>query len=29
VKNPRLGLSHTFGGPPQISAVAILGNERG
>jgi acetyl-CoA C-acetyltransferase len=29
VKNPRLGLSHTFGGPPQISAVAILGNEKG
>ena len=29
IKNPRLGLSHTFGGPPQISAVAILGNERG
>jgi len=29
VKNPRLGLSHTFGGPPQISAVAIFGNERG
>jgi acetyl-CoA C-acetyltransferase len=29
VKDPRLGLSHTFGGPPQISAVAILGNEKG
>ncbi len=29
IKNPRLGLSHTFGGPPQISAVAILGNELG
>jgi len=29
VKNPRLGLSHTFGGPPQLSAVAIFGNERG
>jgi len=28
VKNPRLGLAHTFGGPPQISAVAIFGNER-
>jgi len=28
VKNARLGLSHTFGGPPQISAVAILGNEK-
>jgi acetyl-CoA C-acetyltransferase len=29
IKNPRLGLAHTFGGPPQISAVAILGNEKG
>ncbi|MCB2190215.1 MAG: acetyl-CoA acetyltransferase [Deltaproteobacteria bacterium] len=29
VKNPRRGLSHTFGGPPQISAVAVLGNEKG
>ncbi|MBW1817582.1 MAG: acetyl-CoA acetyltransferase [Deltaproteobacteria bacterium] len=29
IKNPRLGLSHTFGGPPQLSAVAILGNEPG
>jgi acetyl-CoA C-acetyltransferase len=29
VKNPRLGLSHTFGGPPQLSAVAIFGNEPG
>jgi acetyl-CoA C-acetyltransferase len=29
VKNPRLGLAHTFGGPPQISAVAVFGNERG
>ena len=28
VKNPRRGLSHTFGGPPQISAVAIFGNEK-
>ncbi|MBW2087299.1 MAG: hypothetical protein JRI54_14935, partial [Deltaproteobacteria bacterium] len=28
-KNPRLGLAHTFGGPPQISAVAILGSEKG
>lgn len=25
----RLGLSHTFGGPPQISAVLIVGNELG
>ena len=29
IKNARLGLSHTFGGPPQVSAVAIFGNERG
>ncbi len=29
LKNPRLGLAHTFGGPPQISAVAIFGNELG
>jgi acetyl-CoA C-acetyltransferase len=29
VKNPHLGLSHTFGGPPQISAVAIFGNDLG
>jgi acetyl-CoA C-acetyltransferase len=29
IQNPRLGLAHTFGGPPQISAVVILGNERG
>jgi acetyl-CoA C-acetyltransferase len=29
IENPRLGLAHTFGGPPQISAVAIFGNERG
>ncbi|MBW2062103.1 MAG: acetyl-CoA acetyltransferase [Deltaproteobacteria bacterium] len=29
IKNPRLGLAHTFGGPPQISAVAILGSEKG
>ncbi len=29
IKNPRLGLTHTFGGPPQISAVAILGSEKG
>ncbi len=28
IQNPRLGLTHTFGGPPQISAVAIFGNER-
>lgn len=25
----RLGLSHTFGGPPQLSAVLIVGNELG
>jgi acetyl-CoA C-acetyltransferase len=29
IKNPRRGLSHTFGGPPQTSAVAIFGNEKG
>lgn len=29
IKNPRLGLSHTFGGPPQLSAVTIFGNELG
>lgn len=29
VKNVRRGLSHTFGGPPQMSAVAIFGNEKG
>jgi acetyl-CoA C-acetyltransferase len=29
IANPRRGLSHTFGGPPQLSAVAVLGNERG
>jgi acetyl-CoA C-acetyltransferase len=28
IKNPRLGLANTFGGPPQISAVAIFGNEK-
>ncbi|MGP6138651.1 MULTISPECIES: acetyl-CoA acetyltransferase [unclassified Jeotgalibaca] len=29
VKNANIGLSHTFGGPPQISAALILGNEKG
>ncbi len=29
LKNVHRGLSHTFGGPPQISAVAIFGNEKG
>jgi acetyl-CoA C-acetyltransferase len=29
IRNPRLGLSNTFGGPPQMSAVAIFGNEKG
>jgi len=29
IKNVRRGLSHTFGGPPQLSAVAIFGNEKG
>jgi acetyl-CoA C-acetyltransferase len=28
LKNVKLGLSHTFGGPPQVSAVAILGAEK-
>lgn len=28
VANPGLGLSQTFGGPPQISAVLVLGNEK-
>lgn len=29
LKEVRLGLAHTFGGPPQVSAVAILGQELG
>jgi acetyl-CoA C-acetyltransferase len=29
LKNVKLGLSHTFGGPPQVSAVASLGGETG
>lgn len=29
IKNVHRGLSHTFGGPPQLSAVAIFGNEKG
>ena len=29
IPNVSRGLSHTFGGPPQISAVFILGNEKG
>jgi len=29
IKDVHRGLSHTFGGPPQISALAILGNEKG
>jgi len=29
IKNVNRGLSHTFGGPPQTSAVAIFGNEKG
>jgi acetyl-CoA C-acetyltransferase len=29
LSDPHLGLTHTFGGPPQISAVAILGNQKG
>ena len=27
LKDAKLGLSHTFGGPPQVSAVAILGRD--
>jgi len=29
IKNVARGLSHTFGGPPQLSAVAVFGNEKG
>jgi acetyl-CoA C-acetyltransferase len=29
IENPALGLSHTFGGPPQMSAVTILGSQPG
>ena len=29
LKNVKLGLSHTFGGPPQVSAVAIVGSDLG
>ncbi|MFH1480685.1 MAG: acetyl-CoA acetyltransferase [Pseudomonadota bacterium] len=29
IKNAHRGLAHTFGGPPQLSAVAIFGNEKG
>ncbi|MBI4285850.1 MAG: acetyl-CoA acetyltransferase [Chloroflexi bacterium] len=29
LKDVKLGLSHTFGGPPMISAVAIFGREKG
>jgi len=29
VKKANRGLAHTFGGPPQLSAVAIFGNEKG
>lgn len=28
VKDVHIGLSHTFGGPPQLSAVLIMGNDR-
>ncbi|WP_337996538.1 acetyl-CoA acetyltransferase [Oleispirillum naphthae] len=28
LENAHIGLSHTFGGPPQISAVLIVGNEK-
>ena len=29
LKDVKLGLSHTFGGPPQVSAVAVLGRDLG
>ncbi len=29
IKNPRRRRSHTLGGPPQLSAVAVFGNEKG
>ena len=29
LKNVHRGLSQTFGGPPQIAACLILGNEKG
>ncbi|MBE0431348.1 MAG: acetyl-CoA acetyltransferase, partial [Dehalococcoidia bacterium] len=29
IENARLGISQTFGGPPQVAAVAVLGNEPG
>ena len=29
IKNVHRGLSQTFGGPPQIAACMILGNEKG
>ena len=29
IKDVKRGLSHTFGGPPQLSCVLIAGNEKG
>ncbi len=29
LRDPRLGMSQTFGGPPQVSAVAVLGRDPG
>jgi acetyl-CoA C-acetyltransferase len=29
IKNVARGLSHTFGGPPQLSCVLVAGNEKG
>jgi len=29
LKNPQRGLSHTLGGPPQVSCVAVFGNSLG
>jgi acetyl-CoA C-acetyltransferase len=29
VKDARVGLAHTLGGPPQVACVAVYGNEIG
>ncbi|MHC1578295.1 MAG: acetyl-CoA acetyltransferase, partial [Dehalococcoidia bacterium] len=29
LKHPRLGVSQTFGGPPQVAALAVPGKELG
>jgi acetyl-CoA C-acetyltransferase len=28
LRNPRVGLAHTLGGPPQVSCVVVVGSER-